>query len=62
VQETEVCSFDVAETVLGHMVAGKVERAYARSGLLDQRRLVMEKWAAHVTGQESVVVPLRRGG
>jgi integrase len=62
VQETEVCSFDVAETVLGHMVGGKVERAYARSDLLDQRRVVMEKWAAHVTGQKSVVVPLRRGG
>jgi hypothetical protein len=62
VQETEVCSFDVAETVLGHMVSGKVERAYARSDLLDQRQVVMEKWAAHVTGQKSVVVPLRRGG
>lgn len=53
--------WDVAETVLGHSIGGKVERSYARSDLLDRRRVVMEKWAAHVTGQAADVVQLRGG-
>lgn len=59
VQDTEACSFEIAETILGHSIGNKVERAYARSDLLDQRRIVMDKWAAHVTSQQAVVVPLR---
>lgn len=51
--------WDVAEAILGHAVGNRVERAYARSDLLDRRRVVMDKWAAHVTGQASVVVRLR---
>lgn len=50
VQETESCSFEVAEMVLGHKIGGIVERTYARSDLLEQRRVVMEKWSAFVTG------------
>ena len=42
--------YEVAETCLAHRVAGKVERAYARSDLLDRRRAVMEQWAGFVTG------------
>ena len=49
VQDTDACSYEVAETVLGHIVGGKVERSYARSDLLDRRRVVMHTWAAHVT-------------
>ncbi len=60
-QDTEVCTFDVAETVLAHKVGGKVERSYARSDLLDRRMIVMQKWADHVTGQTAQVVQLRRG-
>lgn len=52
--------WDVAETVLGHQFKGKVERAYARSDLLDRRRIVMEKWAAHVTATSAEVIKLRR--
>ncbi|WAJ30603.1 tyrosine-type recombinase/integrase [Antarcticirhabdus aurantiaca] len=40
--------FAVAETVLGHVVGGSVERAYRRTDYLDQRREVMEAWAAWV--------------
>ncbi len=50
VQDTDACGYEVAETVLGHIVGGKVERSYARSDLLDRRRVVMEAWAAHVVG------------
>lgn len=51
--------WDVAETILAHTIGGKVERSYARSDLLDRRRIVMDKWAAFVTGEASSVVKLR---
>ncbi len=59
VQETQACSWEVSETILGHTIGGKTERAYARSDLLDLRLAAMQKWADFVTGTESIVVPLR---
>ena len=59
VQDTEAASYDVAETALGHIIGNKVERSYARSDLLDQRRILMQKWADFVTGAEAKVVKLR---
>jgi len=60
VQDTQICSEEVAESVLGHTYGNKVRRAYARSDLLEQRRPVMEAWAQHVTGQPTAkVVPIR---
>ncbi|WP_417724541.1 tyrosine-type recombinase/integrase [Salipiger sp.] len=62
VQDTESCSFEVAETVLGHAVGSRVVRSYARSDLLDRRRTVMEAWGRFVTGQASAdVVPITKG-
>ncbi len=42
---------EVAEMALAHIVGGAVERAYRRTDYLDQRRELMEKWAAHVGGE-----------
>jgi integrase len=56
VQDTDAASYDVAETVLAHIIGGKVERAYARSDLLDRRRILMQKWANFVTGSEAKAV------
>ena len=39
---------EVAEASLAHVVKNKVEAAYARSDLLDQRREVMEAWAQYI--------------
>jgi integrase len=50
VAEATNTPFEVAETCLQHTVGGSVERAYRRSDFLDQRRAVMEQWAAFVTG------------
>lgn len=44
-------SREVAELSLAHKIGSEVERAYARSDLLEQRRVVMEKWCAHVASQ-----------
>lgn len=50
VQDTDACTFEVAETILGHRIGNVVERTYARSDLLERRRGVMNQWAAFVTG------------
>jgi len=52
---------DVAETILGHIVGGTVERAYRRTDFIDQRRVLMERWAQHVVGESSKVMQLKKG-
>ncbi|WP_024588148.1 site-specific integrase [Aliihoeflea sp. 2WW] len=44
IEEATTTPYEVAETVLGHIVGGSVERAYRRTDYLDQRRKVMESW------------------
>ena len=39
---------DLAEMCLGHVVRNPVERAYARSDVLERRRPLMEDWALHI--------------
>ncbi|WP_018425573.1 MULTISPECIES: phage integrase central domain-containing protein [Paraburkholderia] len=41
---------DLAERALAHTVANKVEVAYHRTDLMEQRRPTMDAWAAHVCG------------
>lgn len=50
VQDTDATSYDVAETILAHTIGNTVERSYARSDLLEKRRIVMQSWADYVTG------------
>lgn len=50
---------DVKEQALAHAVGSTVERSYARSSLLAQRRVLMQQWADHVTGTTSKVIQLR---
>ncbi len=42
---------EVAEKSLAHSVGSEVERAYARSDLLDKRRTLMDRWSQFVIGQ-----------
>jgi len=46
---------DLAERALAHAVVNKVEAAYHRTDLLEQRRPMMDKWAEFVTGKTSIV-------
>ncbi|WP_244143474.1 tyrosine-type recombinase/integrase [Paraburkholderia sacchari] len=41
---------DLAERTLAHTVANKVDAAYHRTDLLEQRRPMMKAWATHVCG------------
>ena len=43
---------ELAEMSLGHKWGNAVERAYARSDLLERRRKVLEQWAAFATGSK----------
>ncbi|MDM7850156.1 tyrosine-type recombinase/integrase [Pseudochrobactrum kiredjianiae] len=52
---------DIAETVLGHVVGGSVERAYRRTDFIEQRRNLMVRWSQHVTGQNGQVVKMVKG-
>lgn len=51
---------DLSERCLQHTVAGGVEAAYWRSDMLEQRRVVMDRWADHVTGGTGQLLRLRR--
>jgi len=43
--------WEVAEMCLAHKVASDVERAYARSDLLDRRGELLERWSRFVVGR-----------
>ena len=47
-------SEEVAETVLAHKVGSKVVRAYRRTDHFEERAILMERWAQHVTRVENV--------
>ena len=48
----------VAETVLAHVTGTVVARAYRRTDHLEQRKILMERWARHVTGARSQPIDL----
>lgn len=49
---------EVAELTLGHVTGGAVVRAYRRTDFLEQRRVLLARWADHVTGNGGQVVKL----
>ena len=61
IAETTDTPHEIAETCLGHTVGGSVERAYRRTDYLEHRRVLMERWAKHVTGQNGQVLQMVKG-
>lgn len=49
---------DVVEAALAHTIKNRVEAAYRRTNYLDKRRILMETWAAYLTGTHGNVVLL----
>ncbi len=47
---------EIAEMSISHKVGSDVERAYARSDLLDKRRALMGRWSGYVSGVSGKVV------
>lgn len=58
VAETTNASREVAEACLAHSVGSKVELSYKRTDFLEKRRVLMERWADHVTGRPVDLVKL----
>lgn len=50
---------ELAEAALAHQLGSDVERAYARSDLLERRRSLMEKWSGFLVGKRGQVEKLR---
>lgn len=52
---------EVAETCLGHISGGKVERAYRRTDFLEQRKIIAERWSSQIClGDTQKITQLRR--
>lgn len=51
---------EIAEMSLSHRVGSDVERAYARSDLLDKRRALMNRWSQYVADRGGKIVSLAR--
>ena len=47
---------EVAEMSLSHKVGNDVERAYARSDLLERRRVLMDRWSGFVAGDNGKIL------
>jgi len=53
--ETTNASEQVAEIILAHKVGTKTIRAYRRTDHFEERSVLMERWARHVTGDANVI-------
>lgn len=51
---------DLAERSLAHTIKDKVEAAYHRTDLLEQRRQLMDEWATYLVGEPSLADILAR--
>lgn len=51
---------EVAEAALSHATGNEVERAYARSDMIDRRRALMAAWGQHAAGRAGRVVQMVR--
>ena len=49
---------EIAEAALAHTVGG-VEGSYFRSDLFERRAILMEQWAAYLSGGDAKMVPIR---
>ena len=59
--ETRSEGREVVERALAHTIKDKAEAAYARSDLLEKRRVLMEGWAQHFGRQPATVASLDAG-
>jgi hypothetical protein len=57
--ETTAFEDMVIEFALAHVEGSKAKKAYARSDLLEKRRLLMTAWAAFVDGGEPAGIVLQ---
>lgn len=54
--------WEVAETCISHATGNKVSRSYERTTHLEQRRVLMNRWADHCLGQSGKVLEIATNG
>lgn len=52
---------EVAEACIAHITDSAVVRTYRQTDWLEQRRVLMERWADHVTGGQGRIIQLAKG-
>lgn len=52
---------EVAEACIAHITDSAVVRTYRQTDWLEQRRILMERWADHVTGGQGRIIQLAKG-
>jgi integrase len=60
VETTRRLDSDIAELSLGHKVHGEVEIRYIRTGLIDERRALLDAWANYCAGRNADTIAFRR--
>jgi integrase len=61
VEEKHPADFNHAELSLGHKVYGEVAARYIRTGLVEERRALLDAWSRHLRGESAKVITLRVG-
>jgi integrase len=61
VEDTRRNDSQIAELCLGHKVHGEVAGRYIRTGLVEERRALLDLWSRHLRGDTSKVITLRQG-
>jgi len=56
--ETTKAPYEVAEAMLAHSFGNKSARSYNRTDHFEQRRVLLLRWAEHVTGKSGQVIKL----
>ena len=61
VQEKHRPEADLGELSLGHKVHGEVAGRYIRTGLVDERRALLDAWSRHLRDGSAKIITLRTG-
>jgi integrase len=61
VEEKHRAHSDLAELSLGHKVHGEIAARYVRTGLVEERRVLLDAWSRHLRGESAKVITLRQG-
>jgi integrase len=59
VAEKRAADVTLAELCLGHKVHGEVEGRYIRTGLVGERRALLDAWSRHLRGDTAEIIQIR---
>jgi integrase len=61
VEEKHRADSILAELSLGHKVHGEIAARYIRTGLVEERRVLLDAWSRHLRSESAKVITLRQG-